>query len=676
MKIKLISLGLFVFMASVSMAQKTMMQIRLADPSIQPNQEAGMLILDASQVTGITFNIALKSEDLDSVDLGLPSGIKWATVNFGASENTPAGELYTASGIVGARPTLDDNEDIVNLTWGIPHNEDWRMPTSEEFQELIDKCTWKREGNLFRVTGPNNKYIYLPATSVWKDGKYLESAAGYYWTSDVVEGINDAKYVYFDASGAKATSKKVGNMERGWGMAIRAVCGKSSIVRVLQPQVVDLGLSVKWSSFNLGANKQYEDGGLYGWGDATGEEREFNAAKYGTYSKEDSTRYELIYRRNLQNWQYGYYCSDLDEWIEPEKVLGDASSGYYFWYHSNHTYVLYGENISGRDSFDVARAKLGAKWRMPTRAEIKELEKCTWVADAEHGGYRVYGIGNFSSNYIHVPLTGYRQGEAMKEQNVRALWWSSENTSSGTAYYYQVGQSILEYDGNRAYGFTVRPVADKGTPDTPSGELSQQTKPGSEGDTRTGIIPMDGVDLGLPSGVKWASWNLGAMQKTGDVGRYFAWGEVAWKNSYDSYDYYVDGYTGVARKSLDTEHDAAAQLWGEEWRMPTIDDLAELREYTSLQWESENNVWGYRLTSTIPGYTSKSIFLPAAGMMDGSLKNYISSGYYWLSSYYSHSNVEKAQTWASYINFDASEYPTNLGTSRYQGLTIRPVKKP
>ena len=142
------------------------------------------------------------------------------------------------------------------------------------------------------------------------------------------------------------------------------------------------------------------------------------------------------------------------------------------------------------------------------------------------------------------------------------------------------------------------------------------------------------VDLGLPSGLKWATCNVGATTPE-EYGDYFAWGEVEPKTTYnrDTYKYY-DGsnftkYTGSDKTVLDPEDDAAAVNWGGAWRMPTKAEQDELCNNCTWTWTTQNGVNGYKVT----GPNGNSIFLPAASCMEeGSLYNAGSGGSYWSSS--------------------------------------------
>ena len=137
------------------------------------------------------------------------------------------------------------------------------------------------------------------------------------------------------------------------------------------------------------------------------------------------------------------------------------------------------------------------------------------------------------------------------------------------------------------------------------------------------------VDLGLS--VKWATYNVGATTPEGS-GDYFAWGEVEPKDYYDwgSYKYcngteisltkYCNdinyGFNGFIdnKLELDLEDDAASVNWGGKWRMPTADELDDLRYSCTWEWTTQNGVVGLLGTSRVEGYTDRTIFFPAAGM--------------------------------------------------------------
>ena len=133
------------------------------------------------------------------------------------------------------------------------------------------------------------------------------------------------------------------------------------------------------------------------------------------------------------------------------------------------------------------------------------------------------------------------------------------------------------------------------------------------------------VDLGLPSGLKWATCNVGAI-KPEEYGDYFAWGEIKPKQRYVD-----DDYTYKSNpKTLPLSADAANVNWGGKWRMPTRAEQDELRNHCTWEWTTLYGEKGYKVISKKNG---NSIFLPAAGYRyNSSLSNAGSYGSYWSSS--------------------------------------------
>ena len=137
------------------------------------------------------------------------------------------------------------------------------------------------------------------------------------------------------------------------------------------------------------------------------------------------------------------------------------------------------------------------------------------------------------------------------------------------------------------------------------------------------------VDLGLPSGTKWAICNVGAA-KIQDHGGYYAWGETKEKSNYDwsTYKWSDDeeGYvmTKYFNKNdiLAPEDDVAYVKWGGTWRMPTLEELQELSDNCTWNRTSISGVNGYKVTSKTNG---NSIFLPAVGLREDAVCDYWTS---------------------------------------------------
>ena len=193
------------------------------------------------------------------------------------------------------------------------------------------------------------------------------------------------------------------------------------------------------------------------------------------------------------------------------------------------------------------------------------------------------------------------------------------------------------------------------------------------------------VDLGLPSGLKWATCNVGATTPE-EYGDYFAWGEVEPQESdmsygWSTYKYCVDnwdnftkycynsdyGKNGFTDKKtvLDPEDDAATVNWGGAWRMPTKAEQQELIDNCTWDWIKQNGMWGRKVT----GPNGNSIFLSVAGCLgQGVSINVGSGGEYWSSSL----STERPDC-AYDVSFDSYSVIGDLHDSRNYGKSVRPV---
>lgn len=201
------------------------------------------------------------------------------------------------------------------------------------------------------------------------------------------------------------------------------------------------------------------------------------------------------------------------------------------------------------------------------------------------------------------------------------------------------------------------------------------------------------VDLGLPSGLKWATCNVGAT-KPEDYGDYFAWGETEPKSIYNwsTYKYMQEGYSdyehvtkytfedglassywydnyiyvgttvdGVTYKNktvLDPEDDAAHVNWGGDWRMPTLEEQYELLTICTWTWITSGDVNGYVVT----GPNGNSIFLPCGH----NRSSFEREGNYWANSCGRYSGE------AHCLCFYSDSYWTS-SLNRFVGFSVRPV---
>lgn len=201
-----------------------------------------------------------------------------------------------------------------------------------------------------------------------------------------------------------------------------------------------------------------------------------------------------------------------------------------------------------------------------------------------------------------------------------------------------------------------------------------------------GGVTYEYVDLGLTSGLKWAKCNIGAEKET-DAGLYFAWGEttgytasqVGTNKQFSESDYkYGDSSSNLTKYNqsdgktvLESVDDAATQIMGSDWRMPTEADFQELLNGTNNQWVTNYNgtgVNGRKFTHKTD--TSKYIFIPAAGDCSaGSVYDVGGSGIVWSSSLRASGPSD-----AWYLYFDSGHCSMNYGR-RYNGWSVRRVHK-
>ena len=168
---------------------------------------------------------------------------------------------------------------------------------------------------------------------------------------------------------------------------------------------VDLGLSVKWATCNVGASKPEDYGNYYAWGETSTK---------SSYTKSNSKTYK--------------------------KSMGD---------------------IKGNSSYDAARANWGGKWRLPTKAEMQELiNKCSWTWTTQNGknGYKVTGP---NGNSIFLPAAGYRYGSSLDYAGSVGCYWSSTSHGSDGDYacrpHFSSDNHYMGYS-RRYFGHCVRPV--------------------------------------------------------------------------------------------------------------------------------------------------------------------------------------------------------------------------
>lgn len=476
------------------------------------------------------------------VDMGLPSGLLWASFNLGASAPEQYGFYYSWG-----ETEPKDYYEWDNYKWGTEKNitkycdndgmislltEDdaahvnlggqWRLPTSEECQELMDPVNCSME-----FTSINGVYVYV-FTSKKTKNKLVFPKAGVMgirlaeagisgiagcWTStlkhnNVYPFFGD----YFKITGKTAS---ISGYHRCVGLPIRPVYGKtpaivpvteisldhsavslnvgshetltatvspsyatnqqlvwtssnSSIATVSNgkivavsvgealirattldgsvsascevsvvcntynypmPEAIDMGLSVKWASFNLGAATSEEDGYYFAWGETE--------PKYNYYW----TNYKWCEWTGNPNYTYSasWNAFSLTKYTTPSLTLDNDD--------------------------DAVRETLGGKWRMPTteeRQELSDYKKCTssWTTVNGVNGYLI--TSKITGNSIFLPAAGYKVGSYLREKGTRGYYWANCIMSNNPEYasymsFSNIGGSTGSV-GERCHGYTIRPV--------------------------------------------------------------------------------------------------------------------------------------------------------------------------------------------------------------------------
>ena len=342
------------------------------------------------------------------VDLGLPSGTLWATCNVGANAPEEYGDYfawgetqpkdvynwstyqyYDGSNLAkytgsDGLTTLLPGDDAATTNWG----NGWRMPTKEEWQELLDNTTnkWTTQngvnGRLF--TGSNGNSLFLPAVGFrWDDDLNYVGSYGYYWSSSLnTDGPNDAWLfdLYSDYYGMYS-------LYRGYGQSVRAV--RSASVGD-DHAYIDLGLpsGLLWATCNVGADTPEGYGDYFAWGETQ--------------------------PKDVYNWSTYQYC--MGSYYTLTKYCTYPDYGYNGF--TDNLTILLPED-------DAATANWGNGWRMPTKEEWQELYQNTIVTWTQQNGVNGWLLTAPNGNSLFLPAAGSRWGDELNGVGSGGIYWSS-----------------------------------------------------------------------------------------------------------------------------------------------------------------------------------------------------------------------------------------------------------
>ncbi|MCQ2228062.1 MAG: fibrobacter succinogenes major paralogous domain-containing protein [Bacteroidales bacterium] len=274
---------------------------------------------------------------------------------------------------------------------------------------------------------------------VCKDGSVV-----YSMTSDVPDSITFHKPV-FDAQPSQPTPQLPSGQYNGH-------------------DYIDLGLSVKWATVNIGAEKPEDYGYYIAWGETTTITKEsYLSDTYKYYAKRMTA--EAIPAVPAHTDADGFPVAATPE------IPAQYETGYTKYVPSSkasgYGYDGFSDDKTTLElSDDAANVNWGGSWRMPTYSEWKELQtKCTWTRTTKNGvsGYKVTSnIAGYTDKWIFLPAAGYRYSYLGNAGSYGYYWSSSlyEGLPYNAWYMYFYSSRVDTYNNSRYYGQSVRPVAE------------------------------------------------------------------------------------------------------------------------------------------------------------------------------------------------------------------------
>lgn len=571
------------------------------------------------------------------VDLGLPSGIKWATCNVGASKPEEYGFYYawgetTTKGSYGTsnylwydqtqevytKYTWDDNvvilepaDDAATVNWG----GNWRMPTQDELAELKSNCNWlwttQDNINGWRVKGPNGNSIFLPAAGSIYDGHLAYvGEIGCYWTSSLgkrpyYEDVSSLAACLIFSSGAMGLDFTY----RVEGLSVRPVYSGKVAVSTSDVSHVSYYSATCGGYVSSGSSSVKARGVCWSTSQypTTNDACTSDGIGVGAFTSNitgliPNTKYFVrAYAINEVGVSYGSQISFVTKTTTVPTVTIDTIMGY------TETGVIVGGSVADDGGL-----------------EITERGFC-WGTKPEPTTDNKVSCGSGSGSYVGE-ITGFEEDN---KYYVRAFATNSKGTSYGDEMVIEMWSGIMA-------GYPY-------------------------------------VDLGLPSGTLWAMFNVGTAAPEG-YGGLFAWGESETKDDYSWQTYkWCEGSSNTITKyciddsygtydgltQLEPEDDVATVKWGSSWHMPTYDEMQELFVSCNKSHITYNGVNGLQLK----GPNGRSIFMP----VDETSSYY---DYYWIN------DIEYCSYRAECLRVENQWNAYFTEMNRCSGCHVRPVVTP
>ena len=487
------------------------------------------------------------------------------------------------------------------------------------------------------------------------------------------------------------------------------------------PEPVDLGLSVKWGACNIGATVPEGFGEYYSWGGLEPQD-DYDWAHY-RYGASATTLKKycinsnegVVDNRTVLGPEDDIAAQTLkDKWRMPtesefNELLENCKwnwtqfngvSGYKVVSKINGNTIFLPTPGQKADSEFYNPGSVGYYWSSTlssssgyARGLCIHSSNREWLNYGRYYGHSIRPVyGDSTIPVEHVSLDKRELEMAVGESSSFIVTIFPENATNKNVSWSSSNESVASVSSNGVVtgisaGSTIITVT------TSDGGQTATCNVTVTDNSSSSLSVPEAIDLGLPSGLKWASFNLGAS-KPEEYGDYYAWGEtepyyrslnpLSWDNgkeagydwtsykwclgSYDTLtkyctnDFYSSDGSFDGKAMLDPEDDAANVNLGGKWRMPTQDELDELWEKCTMKYTTINGVKGEQFI----GPNGNSIFLPAAGRKVALYDSCVgTAGYYWSSTINGYGEADYS------IFYTGNVYWENDG--RCDGQSIRPV---
>ena len=581
--------------------------------------------------------------DRDIINMG--TSVRWSSINMGAVTAEDAGDHYAWGELAPKETYAEANYvhraenaytdigmniagnpayDVVTKTW----RGCWRMPTKSELHELVTKCNWSwtdkedQDGNLHHgllVKNRNNNadsIIFLPAAGYRQ--AQLRSTEYCYYQSGTRHATNVAQNAY-----QYNNENNLNRYAMRWeGLSIRPVF-ESNIETTSGKYLFIRTDSISYSADHTSTNMYGTMRGLDD--DVTDITEGFVIGKTEEVTLDsDSETLKVTLTKEHADDNGSYHLPLTKEQMDQ---LTFAETYYVRAYLTYDGETWYGEPIA-MDAMTIRTDS--TNWQVGR----EEARLCGYVSGITESNMATVDIGFVVGTTADVTFETAGHLELPCDSTVNGKFVCDFTNMELKQYYYR---AYVRQGDRVAYG-------------------------------NPKMLGLELVDLGLPSGLRWANINLDAQQPIDD-GKPYAWGEVTTKTSFSDGNYQYRGQN-IGTDISGTTYDAAQVNWQGPWRMPTKAEVEELIKYCNWESKTIDGKSGHLLTSKMNG---KSIFLPFTGHWWNGTNHY---DYTWRYLYWTSTINTNNTTNAWYFDNYPSGNPSpkmEHQDNRGYGFYVRPV---